>query len=253
MELRISEGAEKLEKQRDYARRWRERNREKLLEYYRIYREKHKEHLTKFHSTYYRQHVEDWKKRAQDPEAKKKRKTYNAAHAEQRNLMHRAWRERNLNHALEAERRRRLKTRDKRRERDRVWRQRNPETYKSSIAVAKAANPDLYRMLQRKSSAVRRSRRRGSPVEPVSLKRIFDRDGMRCHLCTDFIDLSEASVDHLIPVVRGGAFAEWNLMVAHLVCNRRRGTKPILTQETREFAESYLASRLIQYAKENCV
>jgi 5-methylcytosine-specific restriction endonuclease McrA len=99
-------------------------------------------------------------------------------------------------------------------------------------------------MIQRHTMAARRARQKSVSIEPVSFKRIFDRDGMRCHLCLGLVSSSDVSLDHLIPVVRGGAFAEWNLMTAHLSCNQRRGTKPVLFQESRECAETYSGQRL---------
>lgn len=49
--------------------------------------------------------------------------------------------------------------------------------------------------------------------------------------------------DHLIPVVRHGAHAEWNLMLAHDRCNKRRGTTQILPAETKDAALAYIAAR----------
>lgn len=72
-------------------------------------------------------------------------------------------------------------------------------------------------------------RKRGGQVEPYSRHAIFVRDGWRCHLCLKaidpklpFPDLMSATIDHLIPVVDGGADAPDNVRAAHMICNSRR-------------------------------
>lgn len=114
---------------------------------------------------------------------------------------------------------------------------------KASIARSKAAKPDKYRLIQRQSSMRRRSRKAQLPTEPVSVTRVFSRDGGLCHLCGKPVSSGERSLDHLIPVVRGGASAEWNLATAHLRCNQRRGTRQVLPVETREEAEKYITAK----------
>lgn len=246
----VTEKEKKLAKQRERARKWRVRNREKLLEYFREYRKKRGQELVEYHARYYKQHPEKWKEQSRRPDVKEKRKARDAANADRIRKTYKAWRERNIERVREIERLRNIRNRPNKRESDRKWRSNNPEKYRSSIAAAKAANPELYRMIQRHSAAVRRSRKKSLPVEPVSLKRIFARDRMRCHLCGGHVETKETSIDHLIPVLRGGAFAEWNLMLAHLSCNKRRGTKHVLPQETREAAEAYLAQRVHGHKKE---
>lgn len=61
---------------------------------------------------------------------------------------------------------------------------------------------------------------------------------------------ADLTFDHLIPVVRLGPWAPWNLMVAHDRCNKRRHTKPVLAEETRDAAEAYIAAKLASHAEE---
>lgn len=94
----------------------------------------------------------------------------------------------------------------------------------------------------------RRQRLRAAPIEPVSFDALVSRDRMMCHLCLCVIaDPAELSLDHLILVSRRGAFAEWNLMLAHNVCNTRRRDTPILPAETKDAALAYLAARQATY------
>lgn len=144
--------------------------------------------------------------------------------------------------------RRRRRDLVKKREADRLYRLANPETCKAGIARAKAAKPELYRALAVQSVSRRRSRKRLAPVEPVSRRVILQRDRGRCHLCGQAIS-DQLTFDHLIPVVRGGAHAEWNLMLAHDRCNKRRGIRPLFSPETRDQAERYIAARIAEYAE----
>lgn len=62
------------------------------------------------------------------------------------------------------------------------------------------------------------------------LKRVLERDGRVCWLCGNRIDKKAPagspgalSVDHVVPLNRGGSNAVENLRVAHRSCNTRRG------------------------------
>jgi DNA-binding protein H-NS len=59
-------------------------------------------------------------------------------------------------------------------------------------------------------------------------------EGLHCCLCEERIDLTLAypdpmsrSLEHLVPLSRGGSHAANNVALSHLVCNVRRGVKPI--------------------------
>jgi 5-methylcytosine-specific restriction endonuclease McrA len=62
--------------------------------------------------------------------------------------------------------------------------------------------------------------------------RLARRDGWECKLCGQPIDsvlrrpnLMSASVDHRIPVSRGGSDSMDNLQLAHLRCNISKGNR----------------------------
>jgi hypothetical protein len=68
---------------------------------------------------------------------------------------------------------------------------------------------------------------RRSYSSPVSWTWLANRDGTDCSLCGDPIDLElrhphlmRASVDHVVPVARGGTDDPENLKLAHLWCNQ---------------------------------
>jgi hypothetical protein len=238
---------EKAERRRARAQRWRDKNKEKLRLYFAAYRKA--KGLNAYAAAYYRKNKAKWRERSKRPDVKAKARAQRTRTKDQRNAKHLDWCQRNPDRAEQIARRHREKRKPQKREADRLYRLQKPEAYKASIARAKAAKPDLYNAIAVQSSLRRRARKRGLPVERVSWKRLRARAGGRCHLCGKTI-AGRGTFDHLIPVLRGGAHAEWNLMHAHDRCNKSRGTKPLFTPETRKEAERYIASRLAQFARE---
>lgn len=78
-------------------------------------------------------------------------------------------------------------------------------------------------------TARRRAAMRGNGVEPYRYEDIFDRDGWVCQLCLKPVDPTVprtrsrgATIDHVIPVSRGGADTPGNVQLAHFGCNARK-------------------------------
>lgn len=78
--------------------------------------------------------------------------------------------------------------------------------------------------------------------EPVSRSLIYERDGGICGLCHLPVDRSlkyphpgSATVDHIIPITRGGKDEASNLQLAHASCNLRKQNK--LPGEVRKPAQ----------------
>jgi hypothetical protein len=66
----------------------------------------------------------------------------------------------------------------------------------------------------------------------TSVRRLAERDGARCWLCGNAVDLGApagspwaGSVDHVVPRARGGGSEPANLRLAHRSCNSRRGSR----------------------------
>lgn len=79
----------------------------------------------------------------------------------------------------------------------------------------------------------RSARKRHGQIEKVSYEQILARDGYICHICHERVASNELSFDHVIPLARGGAHAKWNIKVAHLICNSRKGAR--LMEELTDF------------------
>lgn len=61
---------------------------------------------------------------------------------------------------------------------------------------------------------------------------VFERDGWICGLCHELVerrrrfpDPQSASLDHIIPVSRGGEHTPENVQLAHLICNSRKSAR----------------------------
>ena len=68
--------------------------------------------------------------------------------------------------------------------------------------------------------------------EPYADREIFERDGWICQLCGDPIDpaldrraLLGATIDHTVPLSRGGADTRANVKTAHNRCNRQKSAR----------------------------
>lgn len=67
---------------------------------------------------------------------------------------------------------------------------------------------------------------RGAPhAERFTLDEIYERDGHVCHLCRKEVDRRDATMDHVIPVTRGGPHTRANVKLAHRGCNTRKGNR----------------------------
>lgn len=77
-----------------------------------------------------------------------------------------------------------------------------------------------------------RAEKYGVPFEPFSKFEIFERDGFMCGICDDpvarnleYPDPMSVSLDHVIPLSRGGGHLPDNVQCSHLVCNVRKGAR----------------------------
>jgi hypothetical protein len=65
-----------------------------------------------------------------------------------------------------------------------------------------------------------------SKSRPAKLKRLANRDGSRCAYCgCEFYDLSEATLDHVIPYRLIKTWADWALVLSCETCNNAKGDR----------------------------
>lgn len=121
------------------------------------------------------------------------------------------------------------------------------ETRRAAIAI----DPDAHRARQRSPearaarNAYLRARRERDPSwrraqnaraqqrydrrarEGATRREVGDRDGWTCYLCGLEVERSDAHVDHIVAVARGGTSILENLAITHKDCNRRKRDLPI--------------------------
>lgn len=101
----------------------------------------------------------------------------------------------------------------------------NREESRRRSAEWQKANHDRVIETQRR----RRARKRGATIGPVDLEALWTGT---CGICGEAMDRSlrrpdplSKSIDHILPLSKGGAHAQSNLQWAHLVCNFRKGDR----------------------------
>ena len=94
----------------------------------------------------------------------------------------------------------------------------------------KLAEKEKKRASALKGSHTRRARMNNAFVEVVDQIKVFNRDKWICQLCgysvsklrdRNLVDI--ASLDHIIPISKGGEHSYANTQLAHLSCNLRKG------------------------------
>ena len=85
------------------------------------------------------------------------------------------------------------------------------------------------RVLRRRRQADYNARRRASfytgELEDVSRDEIAERDNHLCHICGLFCSVHDLTLDHVVPLSKGGAHTKENIRIAHRECNSRKGNK----------------------------
>lgn len=141
----------------------------------------------------------------------------------QRTKQRLAWRAKNPEADAAAQRRWYEKNRHTQNERSRAYHTHNQERENARSKAWRLANPIAYRATQQAA----RARRRNAPgrYTAVDFERQFGLQGERCYWCGEGISLQggdAATVDHLIPLAKGGTNAPNNIVCACKVCNRRK-------------------------------
>lgn len=76
----------------------------------------------------------------------------------------------------------------------------------------------------RKALKIRRERaKRETQVTPVSIHRVAERDHWKCAICSGAVTRANWSLDHVIPLSKGGPHTYENVVLAHRGCNSSRG------------------------------
>lgn len=118
--------------------------------------------------------------------------------------------------------------REVRREAMRTYYARNRETLRERGREYYAKNPEVFERGARK----RRALKAAVPSDRPTRSDVVERDGTDCGLCNGPVDLSiqypdprSPSLDHVIPISKGGHDTMDNVQLSHLRCNLKKGTR----------------------------
>lgn len=215
------EGA--LRRSRDY----KARNREAILKASRAYRAQHRDEC--------RDRNADWYKRNQEHKKAYSRQWYanNREYAKERKKNFRA---KNLGECRAASIAWYYANQARAIENSRKWRARNPETAKASLIKWRANNQDKVG----KAKARRAQSELEGSATPELIQQKWDTSSHTCILCEQPIDDTlparhpkSRTLEHLIPIARGGTHDIDNLDFAHYSCNASKGAKTL--EEYREW------------------
>ncbi len=105
-----------------------------------------------------------------------------------------------------------------------AYRMANLEKLRAQDAAWAKANPEITRM----RCQLRRARKKNAETEIFKDIHIFERDKWECQLCHKKVNKAlrypeplSASLDHIIPLSRGGSHTRANTQLAHLICNEK--------------------------------
>lgn len=80
------------------------------------------------------------------------------------------------------------------------------------------------RLPQKRANDVKRRRAKaGTVVVAVDINLVAARDGWRCGICTKRVTRETWSLDHIVPLSKGGHHTYGNVVLAHRSCNSKRG------------------------------
>lgn len=102
---------------------------------------------------------------------------------------------------------------------------------------SKKCRNKAVRMSSRSHNHIKRAIKHGCEWEKgVTLTKLIKRDGLRCAICGEMCDLNDRSygngngprypsLDHIIPIAKGGSHTWKNVQVAHIICNTLKKDK----------------------------
>jgi 5-methylcytosine-specific restriction endonuclease McrA len=146
------------------------------------------------------------------------------------------WRDSHKQQVAQANKKSRLAHPDRVKRNKKSWNDQNPDKAKAFVQNSRKKNPLKYAELGAKKSRKRRAIKVNNGFEPYSTQEVLEIYGFDCHICAKPINLEATRkcgnpgwefglhIDHLIPIIKGGADALNNVRPAHAICNLKKGS-----------------------------
>ena len=198
------------EELRAYHRAYRKANPEKIRAWSKAFRERNPEKEKVRHKIYYDANSEKVRKRTN---------AYCKANPEKYRIFHKAWRQTHPEKASAH---------------DKTYREANPEKHSARYKAWAQANPEKIRERSRTRWVLKHK----SQVESINEKVVYLRDGWICQIChkrvykkVKYPDSMSPSLDHIIPLSKGGSHIYANVQLAHFGCNSGKKDNILLQGE----------------------
>ncbi len=178
-----------------------------------------KEERKALNKAYYKAHKEQWRKYS---------RTYEKANREKRNAKSKAYWVAHPGKAKACTKAYYELHKEERRVYSKAYRIANEKKVKASLRDWRKRNLEN----NRETCRIRRALKCTTQIEVISEKVVYLRDGWICQIChkrvnrkLKYPDRISASLDHIIPLSKGGIHAYNNVQLAHLSCNTKKQDK----------------------------
>jgi len=112
----------------------------------------------------------------------------------------------------------------------------NSETVIKRSAKWRRENLHRAREVSRNKEYRRRSRIKNTEVEKIYLSDVYELCNGVCGICLEYVDKNlcyphpmSATIDHIVPLSKGGAHVRDNIQLAHATCNKRKAASTDFT------------------------
>lgn len=201
---------------RTYNRAYYTRNKERIKAKVRTYAQENKEKLRAYNRAYREEHLDQVKAKTRAWYFRNRakvlayQKAYAAAHREKLASYFRSRMGSDPKHPED-------------RLRPEVIRRRE-QLRKATLAWA-LENPDKIKAYKVASEGTRRARKRGAYIEEVDPRTLYDMSLGICGICGKALKYEDMSIDHIIPLSKGGSHSYANTQAVHRICNTKKGTR----------------------------
>lgn len=108
------------------------------------------------------------------------------------------------------------------------------EQIREQHRLDRQTHPEKYRIIDTTHKVRRKVQIQAAMKEHVSPVYIYKRDNGICQICQMRCSQTEASIDHIVPLSKGGEHSRLNIVLAHRRCNSRKGNR-VVPQQLRLF------------------